>query len=112
TPDGTAMGALPIRLMAASPHVAEDFAAHPALARLAVGDESLAGRDDGHTQATQHPGQLLRLGVDPQAWLGDAPDGRDGASAVGRVLHANLEDAAGTAGVVLHRGALDVSLTL
>ena len=37
------------------PDEAQDLAAHVALARLAVGHETLAGRDDGDTQPTEDP---------------------------------------------------------
>jgi hypothetical protein len=41
-----------------SPHEAEDLAAHVALARLTVGQETLAGREHGHPQPTEDPGDL------------------------------------------------------
>src|SRR4051794_19238372 len=70
TPLGTGMGLLPILLMVRSPHEAEDLAADVALARLAVGHEPLAGREDGHAQATEDPRDLGGLAVDAQARLG------------------------------------------
>ena len=56
TPLGTVMGALPMRdtVLASSPDEAQDLAAHAALARLAVGHETLAGREHSDTQAAQH----------------------------------------------------------
>src|SRR5262249_44466787 len=53
TPLGTEMGAFPIRLIPHSPHVAEDLAADPALARLAVGHEALTGREDGDPEPAE-----------------------------------------------------------
>src|SRR3954452_19143091 len=87
TPDGTAMGVLPIRLMTVlslpgSPHVAKDFAAHVAPARLTVAHQPRAGGEDGHTETTEHARHGGRLAVDPQARRGDALDATDRASAV------------------------------
>ena len=48
--------------VSASPHEAEDLAAHVALARLAVGHEPLAGREDGDAEAAEDPGDLVGLG--------------------------------------------------
>src|SRR6478735_11929923 len=54
TPEGTLIGALPMRDMRGSlPDVAEDFAADLALARFAVGHEPVAGGQDGHPEATE-----------------------------------------------------------
>ena len=55
TPPGTVMGDLPMRDIECSdsPHVAEDFAAHFALARLAVGHQPLAGGQDGHAETAE-----------------------------------------------------------
>src|SRR6476661_5932966 len=67
TPDGTAMGSLPIRDMllslpglsrSGSPDVGEDFAAHALLVRLAVGQQSLRRRDDRDAEATEDLGQV------------------------------------------------------
>ena len=51
-------------------HVAEDLAADPALARLAVGHEPLAGGQDGDTETTEHPRQRCRPWCTPagRAW--------------------------------------------
>src|SRR3954467_4212494 len=48
TPEGTAMGFLPIRLMAAcSPDLRHDLAADALLARLLSGHDAVGRRDDG-----------------------------------------------------------------
>src|SRR3978361_1938795 len=64
TPDGTVMGSLPMRdiaecLLSVSglPAVGEDFPTHALLVRLAVGEQTLAGGDDGDAEATEHLGQ-------------------------------------------------------
>src|SRR5262245_2900662 len=68
TPDGTGMGFWPILLIAArsapSPHVAEDLAADLALARLAVGQQALVGREDRDAEAAQHARDGVGLRVD------------------------------------------------
>src|SRR5688500_17178375 len=95
TPDGTAMGSLPMRDMllslpglswSGSPDVGEDFAAHALLVRLAVGQQSLRRRDDRDAEATEDLGQVGALGVDAQAGLADAAHARDGALPVAAVL--------------------------
>src|SRR6478735_3205881 len=95
TPDGTAMGSLPMRDMllslpglswSGSPDVGEDFAAHALLVRLAVGQQSLRRRDDRDAEATEDLGQVGALGVDAQAGLADAADARDRALPVAAVL--------------------------
>src|SRR5205823_5397308 len=106
------MGDLPIRLMSSSPHVTEDLAANLALAGLAVGHQALARRQHGDAKTTEDTGQLVGLDVDPETWLRDPAQPRDGADAVGRVLHADLEHAAGPAGIVGDGPALDVALAL
>src|SRR3954468_10947440 len=83
TPEGTGMGERPTRDISSSPHVAEDLAAHATLARLTVGHESLAGREDGDTEATEDARHLVRLAVHAKARLGDAPDAADRALALG-----------------------------
>src|SRR3954471_1968639 len=53
TPDGTAMGLRPIRLMAAcSPDLCHDLAADALLARLVAGHDAVGRRDDGGAHAT------------------------------------------------------------
>src|SRR5438270_682246 len=89
TPEGTGMGLFPIRDIR-SPHETEDLAADPALARLAIGHEALAGRENGHAEAAQHTRQAVGLGVDAQPGLGDASDPGDRPRPLGRVLHLDL----------------------
>src|SRR5690606_4475455 len=57
TPLGTGMGDLPTRDMG-SPHEAQDLAADVALARLAVGEQALAGREDRDAQPAEDPRDL------------------------------------------------------
>src|SRR4051812_3121697 len=111
TPLGTVIGALPIRLIdrLLSPHVAEDFAAHAAPARLTVGHESLAGRQDGHAEAAEHARHPISLGVDPETGLGHAAQTLDGAVALGRVLHRDGEHVARTILGSGHTESLDVA---
>src|SRR6478736_4825977 len=98
TPDGTAMGSLPMRDMlvfsfsvSSLPDVGEDFPTHALLVGLAVGQQALARRDDRDAQAAEHLRQAGVLGVDPQARLGDAADAGDRALAVLAVLEGELE---------------------
>src|SRR6476469_6965290 len=95
TPDGTAMGSLPMRDMflslpglsrSGSPDVGADFAAHALLARLAVGQQTLRRRDDRDAQSTEDLGQVRALGVHTQTGLADAADTRDRALPVAAVL--------------------------
>src|SRR6516164_5101529 len=102
TPFGTGMGARPIRDTAGLPDVAEDLAADLALTRLAVGEETLAGGQDGHAEPAEHARQAVGAGVDAEA--------RDRARAVGGVLHLDLEDPARATRVVVHGEPLDVPL--
>src|SRR3954471_3494345 len=104
TPDGTAMGSLPMRDMLVSlllglwsPDVGEDFPTHALLVGLTVGQQALAGRDDRDTQPTEHLGQARVLGIHPQAGLADASDAGDRALPVTPVLERDgerLRDAA------------------
>src|SRR4051812_18348310 len=120
TPDGTVIGSLPMRDIATSlllglgsPDVGEDFPTHALLVGLAVGQQALAGRDDGDAQSTEHLGQTRGLGVHPQAGLADAADAGDRALPVTPVLERDgerLRDAAlGVLGDVVRR---DVALGL
>src|SRR5947207_139145 len=45
-------------MAASSPDKAEHLATHPALARLPIGHQALAGRQHGHAEATEHARQL------------------------------------------------------
>src|SRR3954469_24685373 len=93
TPDGTAMGSLPMRdmlvsllLALSSPDVGEDFPTHALLVRLAVGQQALARRDDRDDQAAETPRQGGAPGVLPEAGLADAADAGDRALPVAAVL--------------------------
>src|SRR5581483_10432620 len=95
-----------------SPDVAEDLAADPARPRLAVGEETLVGGQDGDAHAAEHPPDAVGLAVDPQARLRHPLDAGDRPLALGGVLHLHDELAAGVAGVALHPVAGDVTLAL
>src|SRR5207248_4102233 len=72
TPFGMGIGFLPIRDIR-SPHLAEDLAAHAALARLAVGHETLVRGQDRDAHAAEHAGHRVGLRVHAQSRLGDPP---------------------------------------
>src|SRR5215212_1114022 len=102
TPLGTGMGSLPMRDMllllsldlldpSGSPDEGEDFPAHALLVGLPVGEQARGRRQDRDAQAAQHPGQVGRLGVHPQAGLADAADAGDRALAVGAVLQVDRQ---------------------
>src|SRR5687768_4578680 len=119
TPDGTAMGSLPIRdmssllLVSSLPDVGEDFPTHALLVCLAVGQQALARRDDRDTQPAEHLRETRVLGVDPETGLADAADPGDGALAVAAVLERDGERAAHLAlGGLLHVERRDVALLL
>jgi hypothetical protein len=94
------------------PDEAQDLAAHVALARLAVGHETLAGRDDGDTQPTEDPGDLAGGLVHAEAGLGHPTETGDGPGPFGRVLHGDGEGAARAVAVGGHLVVLDVALLL
>src|SRR5919112_94946 len=122
TPDGTAMGSLPMRDMLmsplgpSSPDVGEDFPTHALLVRLAVGQQALARRDDRDAQAAEHLGQAGVLGVHPETGLRDPADAGDRALPVLAVLEGQLQDLAhglvGTLCGLLHLPGGDVPLLL
>src|SRR5918995_1935162 len=100
TPDGTSIGSLPIRDMSvsssglSSPDVGENFPTHALLVGLAVGQQTLARRDDRDAQAAEHARQAGGLGVHPQAGLADAADAGDRALTVAAVLEGDRQRAA------------------
>ena len=61
TPLGTGIGDLPMRDMSDHHHEAEDLAADLALARLPVGQQSLAGREHRHAQPAEDAGTSVDL---------------------------------------------------
>src|SRR3712207_5131445 len=80
TPLGTGIGSRPIRDIVRSlllPDVGEDFPAHALLGRLLVGQQPGGRRDDRHAEPAEDLRQRVRLRVDPEARLGDAPDPGD-----------------------------------
>src|SRR5919202_6836136 len=84
TPLGTGMGSFPMRDMLLllsrdprSPDVGEDFPAHALLVGLPVGEQTGRRRQDRDAEAAEHPRQVGRLGVHPQAGLADAADAGD-----------------------------------
>src|SRR5207244_3252315 len=111
TAEGNVIGALPMRDMTnSSPHVAEDLTADAPLTRLTVGHETLAGRQDGHTETAEHSGQLVGTGVDTQSRLRHPPETGDGPSPIRRILHVDLERPARPARRVLDVKPPDVAL--
>src|SRR5688500_1388813 len=110
TPAGIGMGALPIRDMLASPHVTDDFAADALFARVTVGHQSLARRDDGDAETTQHAGDLTGLGVDAQAGRRDTLDTVDDPLAVD-VFHVDRQRLR-RAAVLVDMETLDVALAV
>src|SRR5688500_4698789 len=119
TPDGTAMGSLPIRdmssllLVSSLPDVGEDFPTHALLVCLAVGQQALARRDDRDTQSAENLRETRALGVDPETGLADPANARDGALPVAAVLEGDGERLAHLAlGRLLHVVRRDVALLL
>src|SRR6478672_7902327 len=120
TPDGTAMGSLPMRDMlvfsfsvSSLPDVGEDFPTHALLVGLAVGQQALARRDDRDAQAAEHLRETRVLGVDPETGLADAANTRDGALPVAAVLQRDGQRLADlTLGRLLHVERRDVALLL
>src|SRR5205807_719543 len=92
TAEGTLMGAFPIRDMTLLPDPAEDLAADAALARLAVGHETLRRREHGDAEPAEHAGHFVGLAVDAQAGFRHALDAGDDSLAFGRVLQLDVED--------------------
>src|ERR1051326_1284993 len=77
-PWGILIGCLPMRDMSGSlPHVGEDFPADFLLARLAVGDDTARGRDQGHAHAAQDRGDVVVAHVDPAAGRRHSHQARD-----------------------------------
>src|SRR5918998_1946356 len=116
TPAGTGIDLRPIRDMFLSlqlPDEGEDFPANAPLAGLPVGQQSLGRRNDRDAQATEHPRELVGLGVHPQAGLGHALDAGEAALAVLAVLELNNQTLADSAFLgLLGRPGGDVALRL
>src|SRR6266540_5372049 len=68
------------------PDLTEDLAADVTLARLPVGHEALVGGQDRDAHASEHTRELVGARVHAQAGLRHAPDPRDRALPVRRVL--------------------------
>src|SRR5262245_20268959 len=79
TPLGITMGFLPTRDMVL-PDLTEDLAADLALARLAVGEQTLVGGQDRDPHAAEDPRDLVGGAVDAQPGLGHAADAGDRAA--------------------------------
>ncbi len=115
TPLGTGMGVSPIRDSSSlpSPHVAEDLAAHAALARLAVGHEPPGwsrGRPRRGHRGLAGPGRTWRT---PQAGLRTPGAGRRWQRcALGRVLHPDVSTRPGRSAGGSTLAAVDVALLL
>src|SRR5690606_13327491 len=94
TPEGTVMGAFPIRLI--SPDLANDLASETAPARLPVGEQALGGGHDHDTQPSLHTGQFGGAPVDPVAGLGHAAQTLDHRAAPVHVTQVQGQRLAGT----------------
>src|SRR5579875_1931748 len=115
TPEGTATGSRPIRLIGLllSPDVGEDFPAHATLGGLLVGQQAGRRRDDRGAEAAEHARQAGRLRVHAQAGLRHPPHAGDAALAVRAVLQLEHEYATDLPlGGVGHAEAGDVTLLL
>src|SRR4051812_34317676 len=118
TPEGTAIGSLPIRLIAdlASPDVGEDFPAHPLFGALPVGAQARRCRDDRDAEPAEHLRQVGGLRVHPQPGLAHPAYAGDRALAVRAVLQGQLQPLARTRLGVLarleHLPSRDVALLL
>src|SRR4051794_10298026 len=115
TPAGPGIDLRPIRDMSESPlpDEGEDFPANAPLAGLPVGQQPLGRRNDRDTQAAEHPGELVGLGVHPETGLGHALDTGEAALAALAVLELNHQALADCALLgLLSRPGGDVSLGL
>src|SRR3954469_25611741 len=107
---GTGMGCFPIRLIDASPHVGDDFAADALALGLVAGHDAARGRHDRGAHAAEDLGDLARVHVGAAAGRRHALEARDHRRAVLGVLQAHAQGLAdaGRLGAVL----LDVALLL
>src|SRR5882757_2714120 len=112
TPEGTGTGSFPIRdiVQIPLPDVGEDFPAHAPHARLPVGHQPRRRRDDRHAETTEHPRQVGRLRVHPQAGLGNPAQARDAPLTIAAVLQVDHQRTADFGLLGLERG--DVALAL
>src|SRR5690606_6697914 len=108
TPDGTAIGFLPMRDISVDP--AQHFAAHVLVAGRGVGHDALGRRKDRDAQAVLHRLEVADRRIDPTARLGDAGDFRDHRLAV-EILQLDLE-LRELARLLDQRVAADVALVL
>src|SRR3954453_4841201 len=110
TPAGTGMGCFPIRLIAGSPHVGDDFAADGLALGLVAGHHAAGGRHDRRAHAAEDLGDLARVDIGAAAGRGHALQPRDHRRAVLGVLQAHAQSLAdaGRLGAVV----LDVALLL
>src|SRR5579864_2327434 len=93
-PLGTAIGIFPIRDMARLlPELAQQLAAQPALARLAVGQQSLRRRHDADPQSVAHRLDLAGPPVDPAPRTADPRQVVDRRRALGAVAQEDADDA-------------------
>src|SRR5687768_14101245 len=110
TPAGTATGFLPIRDMwPPLPDEGDELATELGRPRIAVGHQALGGRDDRHTEAVLHPGDLPRLHVAPETGLRDALELADDRQLV-VILQVEPKDALRT--IVQELEVLDVVVVL
>src|SRR3954451_25159282 len=111
TPSGTGMGFLPMRLIARSPDLRDDLAAHAGAPRLVAGHDAARRRDDGRAHAALHLADPARGRVVALAGPRDAAQAADRRAAVLGVLQLHAH---ALARVLLvrrqHLEAVDVAL--
>src|SRR4051812_24012067 len=107
TPSGTAIGCLPIRLIAL-PDPRDELAADPGAASVVAAHDSTRGGDDRGAHAAQHLGDLARAHVAPVARAREAVEARDHRPAVLGVLQRHAQGLAHASGLDLE--VLDVPL--
>ena len=90
------------------PDVAEDFSADVLFAGLAIGEQAIWGAHDGDAKAFEYGWNLVRLGIDAEAWLGDSLESGDDALAGGAVFE--VEDKSLLAFFLFHAIGIDESL--
>src|SRR5207245_5858144 len=111
TPWGILIGCLPMRDMSAPlPHVGQDFAADLLLARLAVGEHSARGREQGDAHPGQDRGNLVVGDVHPASRRRHPHQARDHLLVAGAVLEIDAQRV--LLGVVQHAEVLDEPLVL
>src|SRR3954451_7825855 len=91
TPSGTGMGFLPMRLIARSPDLRDDLAAHAGAPRLVAGHDAARRRDDGRAHAALYLADAVRGRVVALAGTRDAPQAADRRATVLGVLQLDAD---------------------